>query len=399
MADSGGGHRSAATSLVEALEGTAYGLSINLLDEYAPFPFNRLSGLYGPLVDHAPWLYHAIYRCSGNVSCCRGEVTSPLQHESLSDSLYQALASRRHIAFLEAAAYPWVRERISAAFAAVQPDLVISVHPLQNAVPLRALRDIGRRAPFVTVVTDPVTPPVAWFCPDVDLCVVATDAARRVALAAGMDPTRVKVIGLPVRRAFVAGRGRPKPASRAALGLAPERPLVLLMGGGTGVGRLPNLARAIAWRLAQAQIPAQMVIVAGHNQPLQRHLLAEPWPLPVTVLGFVDEMADWLNAADLLITKAGPGTLAEAACLGVPVLVTGFIPGQEAGNVTWVESNGMGLFAAQPEQAAALVVEWFTPGNPTLARLAAHAAAAAQPAAAALIVRAALDLLADRSTL
>ena len=372
MADSGGGHRSAAISLVEALEGAAHGLFVNLLDEYAPFPFNRLSGLYGPLVNRAPRLYHAIY---------------------------QASASRRRIAFLEAAAYPWVQSRIAAALAAEQPDLVISVHPIQNSIPLRSLRSAGSRAPFITVVTDPVTPPAAWFCPGVDLCVVATDAARRVALAAGMDPARVRVIGLPVRRAFAAVRGRPKPAARAALGLAPERPLVLLTGGGAGIGRLPNLARTIARRLAQAQIPAQMVIIAGHNQPLQQHLQAEPLPLPVTVLGFVDAMADWLSAADLLITKAGPGTLAEAACVGVPVLVTGFIPGQETGNVTWVESSGMGLFADQPEQAAALVAEWFTPGNPTLARLAAHAAAAAQPAAAERIVRAALDLLADRPTL
>ncbi|PKO20577.1 MAG: hypothetical protein CVU38_19375 [Chloroflexi bacterium HGW-Chloroflexi-1] len=370
MADSGGGHRSAAVSLAEALEGRARGVFVNLLDEHAPFPLNHLSALYGPLVNRAPWLYHAIY---------------------------QASASRRRLALLEDAAYPWVQGRITAALVAEQPDLVINVHPMQNALPLRSLRGAGNRAPFVTVVTDPVSPSMAWFYPAVDLCVVATDAARRVALTAGMDPSRVVVIGLPVRRAFAAARGRLKPAGRASLGLPPERPLVLLTGGGAGIGRLPVLARAIARRLAQAHIPTQMAIIAGHNQPLQQHLQAEPWPLPVTVLGFVDAMADWLAAADLLITKAGPGTLAEAACVGVPVLVTGFIPGQEAGNVTWVESSGMGIFADQPDRAAALVAEWFAPGDPTLARMAAHAAAAAQPDAAERIVCAALALLPDRS--
>ena len=368
LADSGGGHRASARSLAEALSSRARPLLVNLLDDYAPFPFNRFSAVYGPLVNHAPRLYHLIY---------------------------QAGASRDLLAFAQHSAYPLVRRPIAAAFKATPPDLVISVHPMQNAVPLRALRAMGNTAPFVTVVTDPFSPPAAWFCPDVDLCVVASEEAHTIALNAGMPESRIRVIGLPIRGAFASLRGQPKPALRARLGLDPRCPLVLLSGGGAGIGRLLSLSRAIARQLAAGSQPTQMAIIAGHNRPLVDQLRSESWPIPVTVLGYVEEMANWLAASDLLVTKAGPGTLAEAACLGVPVIITGYIPGQEAGNVSWVEKAGAGMFSSDPEHVANIVAAWLLPENTTLAQMSANASALANPDAAGEIADAVLALLAD----
>ncbi len=367
MADSGGGHRTAAVSLSEALEGQARVNFLNLMDEYAPFPFNRFSEAYGPWVNLAPWSYRMVYR---------------------------AFASRRSVEDVQRAAYPLVRRQVAAAFAAARPNLVISVHPVQISIPLRVLREMGNTAPFVTVVTDPVTPPVAWFCPDVDLCVVATEAARQTALACGMAPERVKVIGLPVRRAFTARRGQDKAEARGRLHMVdPTKRLILLSGGGAGIGKLLPLAKAMSQRLSESRTPVQMAIIAGRNKMLQRRLRAERWPVPVTVLGYVEEMANWLAAADLLITKAGPGTLAEAACLGVPVLITGFIPGQEEGNVTWAEQHGSGAFERDPRQAAALVYHWLRPGNPALDEMAANARNLAQCDAARQIAQHSLALI------
>ncbi len=365
-ANAGGGHRSVARSLTEAFEGLAQVTHLYLMDDYAPFPWNTMSATYGPWVNHAPWLWLLVYRFG---------------------------ASRKRVHLTESATYPLVRRYITPPLLANWPDLVISVHPLQVNIPLRVLRSAGNRAPFVTVVTDPVTPPVAWFCPDVDLCIVATEPARAVALAAGMDPSKVQVIGLPVRRAFLTIAGQPKPAARQRLGLQPDLPLVLLSGGGAGIGKLLPTARAITEELAAHQTPAQLAIIAGRNELLLRQLRAASWPIPVTVLGFVEEMADWLAATDLLITKAGPTTLAEAACAGVPVIITSYVPGQELGNVTWVLQHNAGLYAPDIEQVARTVNEWLQPGNPQLAEMAARARAIAQPDAAADIVKAALRLL------
>jgi 1,2-diacylglycerol 3-beta-galactosyltransferase len=141
-----------------------------------------------------------------------------------------------------------------------------------------------------------------------------------------------------------------------------------------------------------------MAIIAGRNQALLRRLRGEPWPIPVTVLGFVEGMADWLAASDLLITKAGPTTLAEAACAGVPVIVTSYVPGQEWGNVVWVQQHSAGLYMPDMAQVAHVVGEWLEPGSPHLAEMAARARAIAQPEASAEVAKAALQLLQNRSS-
>ena len=368
MAYTGGGHLSAARSLAEALEDRARVTIISLVDDYVDFPWNTMSQTYGPWVNYAPWLYHLIYR---------------------------AFASRKRVQFTYRAAYPLVRREVSAAFAPDWPDVVITVHPLQTEIPLRALRELGNPAPFITVVTDPVTPPIAWFCPDVDLTIVATEPARNIALECGVPAERIRILGLPVRKAFASVWGRPKDEARAHLGLEPDRPLALLTGGGAGIGKLLPFARAIARHLARAAYPAQMAIIAGRNQILQKQLQSEPWPVAVKVLGFVEDMPNWLAAADLLITKAGPGTLAEAACAGVPVIITGHIPGQEDGNVTWLEQHGAGIYAREPERVAALVSDLLRPGNPALMEMASQSRGLAQCDASERIAQAVLELAAQ----
>jgi len=366
-ASAGGGHLAAAESLAEALADDAHVSMLRLLDDHTPFPFSRLSASYGPLVNHSPRLYQIVYRLA---------------------------ASRSRLILTERAVYPLVRRRAAVVLRDQEADLWISVHHLQIDAVLWMLRAQGSAAPFVTMVTDPVTAPVAWFCPEVDLCVVATEAARSVALGCGVPRERVRVIGLPIRRAFAELRGQPKAGVRSRLGIAPDRPLILIAGGGSGVGRLLPIARAVTRTRERHPEPPQIAIIAGRNSALERRLRAENWPIPVTVLGYVNNMAEWLAAADLLITKAGPGALAEAACLGTPALITGHIPGQEAGNVTWTVEHGAGVFEPDSGRIADLVTGWLQSGNPALARMSAAACAIARPDAAKQISRAALGLLA-----
>jgi 1,2-diacylglycerol 3-beta-galactosyltransferase len=366
-AKAGGGHLAAAESLAEALVDDAHVSILRLMDDHSPFPISHLSAGYGPLVHYAPRLYHVAYRFA---------------------------ASRSRLVLTERAIYPLVRRRMDAVLRSQDADLWISVHHLQIDTTLWLLREQGSVAPFVTVVTDPVTAPVAWFSPKVDLCVVATEAARDVALACNVPRDRVRVIGLPIRRAFAEMRGRPKAEVRSHLGLAPDRPLILMSGGGAGVGRLLPIARAVTHALCGHRAPPQVAIIAGRNSMLERRLRAETWPIPVTVLGYVNNMAEWLAASDLFITKAGPGALAEAACLGTPALITGYVPGQEVGNVTWAAEHGAGVFEPDTNRIADLVSDLFRPGNPELARMSAAAGELARPDAARQIARAALDLLA-----
>lgn len=77
-------------------------------------------------------------------------------------------------------------------------------------------------------------------------------------------------------------------------------------------------------------------------------------------LGFVTKMAEYMVAADVLVSKAGPGTIAEAASLSLPVMLTSFLPGQEEGNVDFVVTGGFGTFISDsdPHGVAEEVADW-----------------------------------------
>ena len=73
------------------------------------------------------------------------------------------------------------------------------------------------------------------------------------------------------------------------------------------------------------------------------------------VKGFVNNMEQWMNACDMIITKAGPGTIAEAYICGLPVLLNAFVPCQEEGNIEYVVRNQTGIFSKDPHTIAATV--------------------------------------------
>jgi len=193
-----------------------------------------------------------------------------------------------------------------------------------------------------------------------------------------MPAERVLVTGLPVSPRFVAAAQEDPIAMRRRLGLEPDLPVVLIMGGAEGMGPLHRLCRAIV----HSGVRAQLVVITGRNQKLRARMAAEPWPLPVRVEGFVHNMHEWMRAADLLVTKAGPTTISEALVMGLPMVLSGALPGQEQPNVGYVVRAGAGVWAPTPGRVAVAVRELLTPGNTRPAQMAACARALAQPDAA-----------------
>jgi len=363
----GGGHQSVAEALMEAFALQAPAARVILVDLFHDctlFPINRVGRSYQLLVQNAPVLWRAIWRF--------GE-------------------DQRRLAWMMRLCMPLVQP-VRRCLREQAPDLVISVHSLLNHIPLRFLREEGNQAPFVTVVTDWASVPLAWFCPQVDLCVVPNEAAVHRARAAGLSAEQMRVVGMPVSGRFHPVERLAKPRWRQQLSLDPDQPTVLLVGGGGGVGSLGEIALAVADELA-AEGHGQLVVICGRNEHLRQQLARRMWPIPVTVQGFVTNMPDWMGAADLIITKAGPSTIAEALVVGLPILLCSFIPGQEEGNVPFVVEHGAGVYVEKPTEIARRVGEWLRPGNPMLAQMAARARALGRPAAAEEIAEEILRLL------
>jgi 1,2-diacylglycerol 3-beta-galactosyltransferase len=370
FSDTGGGHRSAAEALLEAWEtehpGRVQAEMVDVFRSYTPFPFNRFGTSY-------PWLVKY---------CCRGY-----------GAAYRCSDTPRRAQVLARACYGYVRPYLRWLLAEHPADVVVSVHPLFNHCINWALGERGLHVPYITVVTDLFTAHAFWFYPHVTQVIVPTEGARQRALQCGVPAERVRVRGLPVAGSFAAALRHlpPKPVERESLGLSPHGRVVLLAGGGDGMGPLYRTARALNASLSSLDPPPQLAIITGRNVRLRRRLRAEPWDLPVRVEGFVRNMPEWMSAADVLVTKAGPGTITEALLSGLPLLLVSRVPGQEDGNIDYVVRSGAGTWEPNPTRAAERLREWLTPGNPQLTEMAGRARQLAEPEAASAI---ATDILA-----
>ena len=367
MSDTGGGHRASAQALQAAFAVRYPGrFQVDIVDlwtDYTPWPINRMPRLYSPIVARALWFWKLLWLVFEN--------------------------ERVHSAVLRLV-YLLCRNELRKALQAYRPHLVISVHPLMQHIFFHLLEEERAPIPFVTVVTDLASFHHGWFHARAERCFVASDVAAEAARHHGLHARRVRLLGLPVRPAF-AGTLPDKEAARARLGLADTGFTVLLLGGGEGMGPVAATARAVAHRLATTGMAAQLVVICGRNERLRQSLQRSDWPIPVQVCGFVDNMQEWMAASDCVITKAGPGTIAEALICGLPILLSGFIPGQEEGNVSLVVENGAGAYCDSPDGIAAIINDWA--GGNELVQMAARARKLGRPRAAYDIVDEIVELM------
>jgi len=222
-------------------------------------------------------------------------------------------------------------------------DRLASDSPLTFGASRLGARRLGalldRIAPDA-VVTVHATPAVAMAAPGIDRYCVAADEVGHDLVARGIPRERVVVTGVPVRPEFASA---PAPGEvRRALGLPVDVPVVLAMAGSWGsVGRLPDVARA----LARVRHPLVGVLVAGHDAGLRATLERLAAGSPLRVFGFVPDVHRLMAAADLVVTKAGGMTLAEAMAVQVPLLFYGSLPGQERRNERFAAAAGVALVA------------------------------------------------------
>lgn len=369
MSHTGGGHKASAQALQAGFalhhSQSVDTAMVDLLIDYVAPPLNQLPKTYGVIANHMPWLWQMLWSTGSYPNATRQLMEG--------------------IAYLSE---PWV----VALLQEQRPDLLISVHPLVHELLFHALDVLQWKIPVFTVVTDLASTHPLWFHPRVTACFVASAASYQHALACGLQPTQVRQYGLPVRPAFAA----PPPAKaevRQKVAMHPDLPAVLLVGGGDGIGPVAEIAQQLDAHLSSSGQPSgQLIVICGHNQSLYQELRAIQWRIPVQLHGFVDNMPQWMAAADCIVTKAGPGTIAEATIAGLPIVLSSFIPGQEEGNLPFVVESGAGAFCEDPAQIGQMVARWFGPERQQLTQMSARSRQLARPDATAQITQAILKL-------
>lgn len=393
MSDTGGGHRASANALRDAFDvlypGRIQCDIVDIYTDYGPFPpFNSYVEGYKIMAKY-PILWSIFYHVGAT------PLGLALNEWTLETFCFEP--------FLKCLARHSGETNKRA-------DMVISVHPLTQGIALKILafldsgkKDLaGRQTPFCTVVTDLGSAHPAWFDSGVDKCYVPSDALVEAAKDRKLRDDQIVKYGLPIRKGFWATNdGNTKQPTQQALkkqlGLDQSLPTVLIVGGGDGMGGLVDISKVLGKALGRSDTKSQMVVVCGKNEQAKQQLQSNDWGdgISVNIQGFVNNMDEWMRASDALVTKAGPGTIAEASICGLPCMMFSFLPGQEAGNIPFVEESGFGKYSGDPTVIAETVTSWLT--DPALLReMRQNALKAARPEATLDIARDLAQIVFDR---
>lgn len=269
--DTGGGHRASAESLANQFEllfpGTTYDLLDLATESYLP-PYNSIVPYYKHLSAH-PAQWKLLY--------------------GVSNSRAMERVVETNIKVMSVMCERSIRKRIKS----YNPDVVVSVHPLQTSVPILSCAKIshetGKHLPMFTVVTDLGSAHCTWFANGIEKMFVGSKQIYKLARVRGIPEEKLVLVGLPIRYDFSVeseslgdrmsdqGRAYQREVRRRLALPSADRKTLLVMGGGEGVGSLSDVVNALYIELVKQGIDAVIMVVCGRNDVLKKSLEDRDW--------------------------------------------------------------------------------------------------------------------------
>ncbi len=195
----------------------------------------------------------------------------------------------------------------------------------------------------------------AWIQPEVDLYLVTHEDLGAELETAGAPRRKIRCCGQPIDPTFAVLPSQE--TARARLGIEPGIPMVLVLFGGAGFGK-PKL---IVNELKRIRKPLQIAFITGNSQRMEGEIRRLSRDLSrARVLGWVDNIQEWMVAADLMVSKPGGATLAEGLACGLPILAFDPLPGNEQRTCGWIEKWGVGLWIRKAEELAPTIERLIT---------------------------------------
>jgi UDP-N-acetylglucosamine:LPS N-acetylglucosamine transferase len=322
ISDTGGGHRSAAVSIVAALD-KELSIQSTIVD------FLRTTNFPG--LKKAPEIYDY---CSRN-------------HVWLNNLFFEKTNSINRINALTKIVYFQSHYSIKRAIANTQPDAVVAVHPLVIGLLHQTRKKSRATWPIIAVITDLVTIHASWATPGADVYLVPTQEAFQSLIKYGIPYSQIIYTGFPVHPKFTNSNLSKKQACDE-LGIKNDAFTVLLTGGGVGAGNMSDWVHTL-----ETQCPdKQILVITGNNKDLYNELKNRtPQSDRLYVYGFVNNMETLMAASDVIVSKAGPGTLMEGVTMKKALIVTEAVGIQETGNIDFINKNQLGYHCPTPIEA------------------------------------------------
>jgi processive 1,2-diacylglycerol beta-glucosyltransferase len=269
-------------------------------------------------------------------------------------------------------------------FSDSNPDVVVCTQAFPCGMVADYKKFRNKTIPLVGVLTDYV-PHSYWIYDNVDYYITPSEEVMERLVKKGVGPQRIKPFGIPFDPKFACSLD--KQEMRRKLGLLPMF-TVLVMGGGQGLGPIKTVVKT----LDRADAVFQIIVVCGTNKKVYDSLKAMPsFKKKVLLLGYCNNIDELMSASDVIVSKPGGVTVAEALCKGSAMIIVNPLPGQELNNANYLTAHAAAVKVDNPSKVGN-AVKALCDDPEQLRRLSAAALAISKPNAAMDIAKLVLGL-------
>lgn len=235
-----------------------------------------------------------------------------------------------------------------------KPDVCLTFNPHLADHFKTVAKEDGIKLPVINIVTDPFSIHSLWASPDADLVLSFSQIAKQRMIELGTPEDRIAVLPYPVRDEFCEKYSINQ--LRDELNIPKSNFTITIIEGGSGIEKI---IKSLEILLNKNIKNTTILIATGKNRKYFNEVekLSLRYPEIIIPFSFTSKINLYMAASDLIAGKAGPGVIFEALCLGKPILVTGYMPGQEAGNYEYIRDNNFGWAAFEPQKIAELMYD------------------------------------------
>lgn len=236
--------------------------------------------------------------------------------------------------------YLKAKEKLKEEISKFEPDIIISVHSMFTKSISHFLKKENLNIPFYINVIDLVKPPKVWLDKDANVIFVPTNEVKEDYIKNGIDKNKIYVSGFPIRD-DIERRKNPKQIN--------DKVNILL------VNPSVNLRKSIKYVKEISKLDnTSITVICGRDERMYKSLIKEQKigkiAKSVKIYGFINNMNEFLEDTHIILAKAGPNMILEAAKSSTAIIITGHVQGQENRNYQYVVNNNFGFRCENPKK-------------------------------------------------
>ncbi len=324
------GHHSATVAIEEALkilQPDVETLNINAFNYTNPISEKIINRLYMGVIKRTPRIW---------------------------DYLYDNPAVVKKIEKIKDAIHKFNSPKLKILFDKFRPDAVVCTQAFPCGMVADFKKTFNSNIPLIAVLTYYI-PHSYWVYDTVNYYISPCDEVTARLIKKGVASSKIKTLGIPFDPKF--NQDIPKREVMQRLNLKPNLPTILIMGGGQGLGPIKTIVRS----LEKLNLELQEIIVAGTNTKLYKSLKRKikKYKKKILIFGYVDNINELMSISDVIITKPGGITIAEALAKKLPMVIIRPIPGQETNNTHYLTKKGTAINIGRPKDINLIMDELF----------------------------------------